>query len=93
MENIFLTIAAGVLGACIGSFLNVVIYRVPAEESIVSPLSRCPHCKTPIRPYDNIPIVSYFILKGKCRDCGVKFSPRYALVEALTAAISSHLVP
>ena len=88
MENIFLTIAAGVLGACIGSFLNVVIYRVPAEESIVSPLSRCPHCKTPIRPRDNIPIVSYFILKGKCRDCGAEFSPRYALVEALTAAIA-----
>lgn len=73
-----------IFGAAIGSFLNVCIYRIPDNESIIKPLSRCPHCKTPIRFYDNIPIISFLILKGKCRDCGAKISWRYPLVEFIT---------
>jgi len=75
------------LGAIVGSFLNVVIYRVPRQESIVLPNSFCPECKTPIKPYDNIPILSWIILKGKCRYCGNKISLRYPFVEFLTAIV------
>lgn len=75
------------LGALIGSFLNVVIHRVPREESIVFPNSRCPSCETAIRPYDNIPIVSFIILGGRCRACGASISPRYPAIEALTALL------
>lgn len=75
------------VGACIGSFLNVCIYRIPLDQSIVFPGSRCPHCKQPIAGYDNIPILSYFILRGRCRSCGASFSARYAVVEALTAVL------
>ncbi|MEN6465165.1 MAG: prepilin peptidase [Syntrophaceae bacterium] len=85
---VFLTVLAGLFGAAIGSFLNVCIYRIPAEESIVRPASRCPQCKSPIRCYDNIPILSWMILKGKCRDCGEEIPARYAIVEALTALVS-----
>ena len=74
------------LGAIVGSFLNVCIHRLPRGESIVSPPSHCPHCKTPIKPYDNLPILSYLILRGRCRKCGERFSPRYLVVELLTAA-------
>ncbi len=80
-------IFAGVLGAVIGSFLNVVIHRVPREESIVFPNSACPKCHAAIRAYDNIPILSYLILRGRCRSCGVRISPRYPAVEALTALL------
>ena len=79
LGNIF----AFIFGAVVGSFLNVCIYRLPDKESIIKPLSRCPRCKKPIRFYDNIPIVSFFILKGKCRDCGGKISWRYPLVELI----------
>jgi leader peptidase (prepilin peptidase)/N-methyltransferase len=72
-----------VFGLVIGSFLNVCIYRVPRESSIVSPPSSCPNCKTPIKPWDNIPVVSYLILAGKCRQCGEKISLRYPTVELL----------
>jgi len=79
---------AFVFGALWGSFLNVVIYRVPAGLSLVRPGSRCPSCETPIRFYDNIPIVSWLVLRGKCRDCGVRISPRYPLVELLVALLA-----
>ncbi len=85
---LFLTVLAGLFGAAIGSFLNVCIYRIPAEESVVRPASRCPRCKSPIRWYDNIPVVSWFVLRGKCRDCGEGIPARYAVVEALTALVS-----
>jgi leader peptidase (prepilin peptidase)/N-methyltransferase len=72
-----------VFGLIIGSFLNVCIYRIPRELSIVSPASSCPNCKTPIRAWDNIPVISYLILAGKCRKCGEKISLRYPSVELL----------
>lgn len=78
---------AFVLGAVVGSFLNVVIHRVPNEESIVFPNSSCPNCKTPIKAYDNIPIFSWLILRGKCRGCAQPISPRYPAVELLTALL------
>src|SRR5687767_14862694 len=74
-------------GAIVGSFLNVVIHRVPNEESIVFPNSACPKCKQPIKPYDNLPILSWLILGGKCRNCKEKISPRYPAVEFLTALL------
>jgi leader peptidase (prepilin peptidase)/N-methyltransferase len=76
----------GVLGLLIGSFLNVVIYRLPRGESLNRPASRCPSCGSPVKPYDNIPVVSWLILRGRCRHCGTSISARYPLVEALTAA-------
>src|SRR5947209_4546584 len=83
----FFVAAAAVLGAIIGSFLNVVIHRVPREESIAFPASRCPACGTAIRPYDNIPVVSWAILRGRCRSCRAPVSARYPAVELLTAAL------
>jgi len=73
-------------GACMGSFFNVVIHRLPRQESIVRPGSRCPRCGRSIPPSENIPIVSYILLRGRCRGCGEKISARYIGVEALTAA-------
>jgi leader peptidase (prepilin peptidase)/N-methyltransferase len=78
---------AGVLGAIFGSFLNVVVHRLPRHESVVNPPSHCPACGTPIKPYDNIPILSWLALRGHCRGCGASISVRYPLVEALTAAL------
>lgn len=75
------------LGAIFGSFGNVIIYRLPKDESVVKPRSYCYSCKTPIKWYDNIPIFSWFILRGKCRHCGAKFSFRYSLVELLMAGL------
>ncbi len=80
------TLATGLLGGLIGSFLNVVAHRVPRGESLVSPGSHCPACDAPVRPYDNIPVLSWLLLRGRCRNCGVRISPRYPLVELLTAA-------
>jgi leader peptidase (prepilin peptidase)/N-methyltransferase len=78
---------AGVMGALFGSFLNVVAYRLPRHESLATPASHCPNCDTPVKPYDNIPILSFLILRGRCRNCSTAISPRYPLVEALTAAL------
>jgi leader peptidase (prepilin peptidase)/N-methyltransferase len=74
-------------GLCIGSFLNVVIARVPRGECIVRPRSRCPGCREPIAGYDNIPVISWLILRGRCRRCGQPISPRYPLVEIVCAVL------
>lgn len=76
-----------VFGACVGSFLNVCIVRMPHEKSVVQPPSHCPNCKNPIRWHNNIPLISYLILKGKCPDCGQSFSARYFWIELLTACV------
>jgi leader peptidase (prepilin peptidase)/N-methyltransferase len=78
-------VLAGIVGAVVGSFLNVVIHRLPRGESLVHPRSRCPSCGTQIAEYDNVPIVSWLVLRGRCRHCGAPISPRYPLVELLTA--------
>jgi leader peptidase (prepilin peptidase)/N-methyltransferase len=82
-----LIVGCAVLGSAVGSFLNVVIYRVPLHQSIVKPRSFCPSCNAPIRERDNIPVLSWLILKGKCRDCRNPISVRYPLVEILCAAL------
>ena len=76
---------SAVLGAMVGSFLNVVIHRVPAGLSVVSPPSACPRCEARIRPYDNVPVLSWLVLRGRCRDCSAPISARYPLIEAGTA--------
>jgi leader peptidase (prepilin peptidase) / N-methyltransferase len=78
---------AGLFGLVIGSFLNVIIHRVPLRQSIVWPASSCPHCGEPIAPRDNIPLVSYLILRGRCRNCKEPISARYPAVEALTGVL------
>jgi leader peptidase (prepilin peptidase)/N-methyltransferase len=83
---------AFILGLTIGSFLNVCIGRIPQDQSIISPPSHCPHCGTPIAPYDNIPLLSYLILRGRCRSCGVGISFRYPAVEALTGVLFAIVV-
>lgn len=75
------------LGLAVGSFLNVVIYRVPRGESIVTPRSHCPSCGAPIKERDNVPVVSWLILRGRCRNCQARISPRYLVVELLTGAL------
>ncbi|PKN13457.1 MAG: prepilin peptidase [Deltaproteobacteria bacterium HGW-Deltaproteobacteria-4] len=87
MSSIIVYLLVFSLGACIGSFLNVCIYRIPAGLSIVHPPSRCPQCGTQIRWWQNIPIVSWLFLRGKCATCKVKISTRYLLVEILTGLL------
>jgi leader peptidase (prepilin peptidase)/N-methyltransferase len=77
-----------VLGSILGSFYNVVIYRLPRGESIIKPPSHCPRCGAFIRWYDNLPIVSYILLRGRCRECGAKISPRYPIVEATSGLLA-----
>ncbi|HYH47958.1 MAG TPA: prepilin peptidase [Acidimicrobiia bacterium] len=77
-----LVVLCGLLGLAIGSFLNVVIWRVPRKVSVVRPPSHCPQCETPIRPTDNVPVLSWLVLSGKCRQCGNPIPIRYPLVEA-----------
>jgi leader peptidase (prepilin peptidase)/N-methyltransferase len=74
-----------VLGACIGSFLNVVVYRLPRGLSLWHPPSHCPHCQTRLRPWDNVPVFGWLWLRGRCRYCGAGISPRYPLVETAMA--------
>jgi leader peptidase (prepilin peptidase)/N-methyltransferase len=82
---------AAPFGLVIGSFLNVVAYRLPRGESIVTPPSHCPGCDTQIRPWDNIPLLSWIFLRGRCRSCQTRISPRYPLVELLTAVLFAAL--
>jgi leader peptidase (prepilin peptidase) / N-methyltransferase len=79
------------VGSCLGSFFNVVIHRLPAEESITHPGSRCPECRRPIRYYDNIPLLSYLILRGRCRYCRAPISLRYPIVEAISGCLALFL--
>jgi leader peptidase (prepilin peptidase)/N-methyltransferase len=85
--NSFFAAASFLLGLVFGSFLNVVIHRVPRGESIVFPSSACPKCHTAIKPYDNIPVASWLILRGRCRHCHEPISPRYAVVELIVAVL------
>jgi leader peptidase (prepilin peptidase)/N-methyltransferase len=78
---------AGLLGLLVGSFLNVVVWRVPRKESVVRPASHCPGCGHPIRSRDNIPVLSWLLLRGRCRDCRTPISARYPAVELLTAGV------
>lgn len=80
-------IIAGIFGLAVGSFLNVVIYRVPVGESVVSPPSKCPSCGAPIRNRHNIPVLGWLLLRGRCYDCKAPISPRYPLVEAGTGVV------
>ncbi len=82
-----IVVVIGVLGLVIGSFLNVVIYRVPLRRSIVWPASHCPQCGAAIKPRDNVPLLSYVLLRGRCRYCGARISVRYPAVEALTGIL------
>jgi leader peptidase (prepilin peptidase)/N-methyltransferase len=83
---------AAIGGLCLGSFLNVVAYRLPAGVSLVSPGSACPGCGAAIRPYDNVPVVSWLVLGGHCRACDTSISPRYPITEALTGALFATVV-
>lgn len=83
----WLALGCGVLGLLVGSFLNVVIWRVPRGESVASPPSACPSCEHRIRPVDNVPVVSWLLLSGRCRDCGARISARYPAVELGTALL------
>lgn len=86
MEIMFLPLAF-LLGACVGSFINVVVYRLPAGLSLIQPPSRCPHCYTRLKVKDNIPILGWLLLRGKCRYCGAPISWRYPAIELFTALL------
>ena len=79
--------AAGLLGLIVGSFLNVVAHRLPLRQSLVEPRSACPECGTQVRAYDNVPVLSWLLLRARCRDCGTAISARYPLVEVGTALL------
>lgn len=91
MDSMAFPIVAFIFGCIIGSFLNVCIYRIPQDSSIVFPASHCPQCRQPIHWYDNIPLISYLLLAGRCRRCGVSIPFQYFLVEALTGLLSLFL--
>lgn len=88
MDQYIAIIFALTLGLCVGSFLNVLIYRLPLEKSVIRPASACPNCGIPIRGYDNIPVLSYLLLRGKCRRCQSRISLRYPLLELVTGLLS-----
>jgi leader peptidase (prepilin peptidase) / N-methyltransferase len=81
-----------IVGAVVGSFLNVVAYRLPRGESLLTPRSHCPKCEVPIKPFDNVPVFGWLLLRGRCRNCRAPISSRYPLVEALTAALAVAVV-
>jgi leader peptidase (prepilin peptidase)/N-methyltransferase len=83
---------AAIFGAIVGSFLNVVAYRLPRGESLLHPPSACPSCGTPIKPYDNVPVLGWLWLRGRCRACKAPISPRYPIVEAVTGALCAACV-
>ena len=85
-------VVAAIFGAIVGSFLNVVAYRLPRKESLLHPGSRCPQCGTPIKPYDNVPVLGWLWLRGRCRACGAPISWRYPAVEAATALLCALVV-
>ncbi len=87
MPDILLWVYAAVVGACVGSFLNVCIYRWPEGLSVIRPRSRCPVCETPIRARDNLPVLGWLLLRGKCRECGTRISVQYPLIELTTASL------
>jgi leader peptidase (prepilin peptidase) / N-methyltransferase len=87
-----LIVLATVAGLVVGSFLNVVAHRLPLRESLVSPRSRCPQCGAPVRTYDNVPVLSWLILRGRCRDCSTSISPQYPLVELTTGVLYAAVV-
>jgi leader peptidase (prepilin peptidase)/N-methyltransferase len=87
MTRTFWLVLAGLLGACIGSFLNVVIYRLPLGQSLVTPPSRCPKCGYRLKFYDNIPVFGWLLLGGRCRECKNKISIQYPIVELITAVL------
>jgi leader peptidase (prepilin peptidase) / N-methyltransferase len=91
LSSAWATATAGLFGAIWGSFFNVAIVRVPRGESVVRPGSRCPTCGAPVRAFDNVPILSYLVLRGRCRACRAPISPRYPLVEALAALLAAAL--
>ena len=86
MEGLIL-VWTGLLGACVGSFTNVVAWRLPRQESVVFPGSHCPKCGHAIRWYDNLPLLGWLLLRGRCRDCDAAISWRYPAVEALSAGL------
>ncbi|HEX9939147.1 MAG TPA: prepilin peptidase [Longimicrobium sp.] len=87
MPDFLLWVYAAFVGACVGSFLNVCIYRWPEGLSVVRPRSRCPVCETPIRWHDNVPVLGWLLLRGKCRECGTPISIQYPLIELTTASL------
>lgn len=87
MEHWIVVIYAALVGAAMGSFLNVCIYRLPERESVVRPRSRCPECGAAIRWHDNVPVLSWVLLRGRCRGCGARISVQYPLVELTTLLI------
>jgi leader peptidase (prepilin peptidase)/N-methyltransferase len=87
MPDFLLVAYAALVGACVGSFLNVCIYRWPEGLSVVRPRSRCPVCETPIRARDNVPVLGWLLLRGKCRECGARISIQYPLIELTTASL------
>jgi leader peptidase (prepilin peptidase)/N-methyltransferase len=92
MTTAVAAVLAGIFGAIIGSFLNVVAYRLPRGESLSHPPSRCPNCGAPVKPYDNIPVLSWLLLRGRCRNCGNPISARYPIVEAGTGLLCALVV-
>jgi leader peptidase (prepilin peptidase)/N-methyltransferase len=87
MESAVSAFLVTVFGLSVGSFLNVCIHRLPLRESLMHPGSRCPRCHAALKPYDNIPVLSYLVLRGRCRACGAPISWRYPLIEAITGAV------